>query len=415
MTCPLRAAIVPPKFWTRLAPRKTLRTTVAPQTDWFAADSLRRFYEGVYTVSEESNRMGLRLQGAALEAPHQGQMTSEGVSLGAIQIPASGQPIILFVEQQTTGGYPKIANIISADLSSVGQLRPRDQIRFEHVGPEEARRLIRAQERLLRSGVLVFVMHIDLNCDMGEIPAQIADGTQETLMRSITSVNIACGGHAGNEQTMKTTIEQALRWNLTIGAHPGYPDRANFGRLELDLPLSEIESTVFSPSSRTLGHRRGFATSIVHVKPHGALYNQAVNRPDQARAIARGVARFSKDVVLVGLAGSPMVEEFRAAGFKVAAEAFADRRYEPDGTLRSRKFDDALIRDPRKAAEQALRIARKQGVIASDGSIVKVDAQTICIHGDTPGAPKIAETVASMLQSGGISLRPLSPAQGDRI
>ncbi len=137
-----------------LAPRKTLRTTIAPQTDWFSADTLRRFYEGVYTVSEESNRMGLRLQGPTIEVPqtqgpHQGQMTSEGVSLGAIQIPAGGQPIILFVEQQTTGGYPKIANIISADLSIVGQLRPRDQIRFELVTPETARALILEQEALI--------------------------------------------------------------------------------------------------------------------------------------------------------------------------------------------------------------------------------------------------------------------------
>jgi antagonist of KipI len=139
-----------------LAPRKTLRTTIALQTDWFSPDSLRRFYEGVYTVSEESNRMGLRLQGPVMnvpqtDGPHQGQMTSEGVSLGAIQIPAGGQPIILFVEQQTTGGYPKIANIISADLSSVGQLRPRDQIRFELVTPETARALILEQEALLRA------------------------------------------------------------------------------------------------------------------------------------------------------------------------------------------------------------------------------------------------------------------------
>jgi UPF0271 protein len=251
-------------------------------------------------------------------------------------------------------------------------------------------------------------MHIDLNCDMGEIPAHIADGTQESLMRSITSVNIACGGHAGDDDTMKATLEQALRWNLTIGAHPGYPDRANFGRLEMDLPLPEIESTVFEQIHALSTIAATFATSIAHVKPHGALYNQAVNRPDLARAIANGVARFSKDVVLVGLAESPMLDAFRSAGFRVAAEAFADRRYEPDGTLRSRKLDDALIRDPQKAADQALRIARKQGVVASDGSTVKIDAHTICIHGDTPGAPKIAEAVASVLQSGGISLRPLS-------
>jgi antagonist of KipI len=153
-----RAATI--EILNKLAPRKTLRTTIAPQTDWFSADSLRRFYEGVYTVTEESNRMGLRLQGPAIEtpqpgvlpgchAPHQGQMTSEGVSLGAIQIPAGGQPIILFVEQQTTGGYPKLANIISADLSSVGQLRPRDQIRFERVTPDVARALILEQEALI--------------------------------------------------------------------------------------------------------------------------------------------------------------------------------------------------------------------------------------------------------------------------
>jgi biotin-dependent carboxylase-like uncharacterized protein len=133
----------------KLAPRKTLRTTVAPQTDWYSAESLRRFYEGSYTVTEESNRMGLRLQGAALETPHSGQMTSEGVSLGAIQTPASGQPIILFVEQQTTGGYPKIANIISADLASVGQLRPRDEIHFELVTAETARALARLQEEAI--------------------------------------------------------------------------------------------------------------------------------------------------------------------------------------------------------------------------------------------------------------------------
>jgi len=239
-------------------------------------------------------------------------------------------------------------------------------------------------------------MHIDLNCDMGEVPEHIKDGTQESLMRSITSVNIACGGHAGDEKTMKATIEQALRWSLTIGAHPGYPDRENFGRLEMDLPHEQIAASIHEQVQALAAIAAEFATAIVHVKPHGALYNQAVKNRELARAIADGVARFSKDVVLVGLAGSNMLDEFRAAGFRVAAEAFADRTYEADGTLRSRKFDDALIRDPEKAGAQALRIAREGR------------AQTICIHGDTPGAPKIAERVAAMLQEGGVSLRPLT-------
>lgn len=138
----------------RLQPRKILRATAAPQTAWFSPESARLFYHSTWQVTEESNRMGLRLDGPELETPQRGQMISEGVSLGAIQIPAAGRPIILFVEQQTTGGYPKIANIISADLPSVGQLRPRDQIRFEQVTPETARALILEQEAILRSGVL---------------------------------------------------------------------------------------------------------------------------------------------------------------------------------------------------------------------------------------------------------------------
>src|SRR5215469_4885601 len=234
------------------------------------------------------------------------------------------------------------------------------------------------------------MMHIDLNCDMGEIPEHIAGGTQESLMRSITSVNIACGGHAGDENTMKATIEQALRSNLTIGAHPGYPDRANFGRVSMNLPLDQIEQTVFEQIRALAEVAAALATAIVHVKPHGMLYNDAVNRPDLARAITKGVARFNPNLVLVGLAGSPMLDVFRQAGFRVAAEAFADRRYEPDGTLRSRKFDDALIRDPVEAAKQAVSIAQRGIVIAHDGTEVKLTAQTICIHGDTPGSVQIA-------------------------
>jgi 5-oxoprolinase (ATP-hydrolysing) subunit A len=247
-------------------------------------------------------------------------------------------------------------------------------------------------------------LKIDLNCDMGEVPEAIADGTQEALMRSITSVNIACGGHAGDERTMKTTIEQALRWKLAIGAHPGYPDRANFGRLELKMQLSEIADSVYEQVHALAEVAARSGARLVHVKPHGALYNQAVRNRELAAAIAQGVARWSRDVVLVGLAGSPMLDVFREAGFAVAAEAFADRRYEPDGTLRSRKFEDALIRNAEEAAWQALGIAERGVVIASDGSEVSVDAQTLCIHGDTPGAPQIVETVARSLREAGVIL-----------
>jgi 5-oxoprolinase (ATP-hydrolysing) subunit A len=251
---------------------------------------------------------------------------------------------------------------------------------------------------------------IDLNCDMGELREAFADGTQEALMRSITSVNIACGGHAGDERTMKTTIDQALRWKVAIGAHPGYADRANFGRLELKLPPSEIAASVFEQVCALDEVAQRCGARVVHVKPHGALYNQAVHNRDLAAAIAEGVGRWRRDVVLVGLAGSPMLDVFRRAGFVVSAEAFADRRYEPEGTLRSRKFEDALIRDPAEAGQQALRIVKQRKVIASDGSEVSIDAQTLCIHGDTPGAAEIAATVARSLRDAGIEICGFSQA-----
>jgi 5-oxoprolinase (ATP-hydrolysing) subunit A len=254
------------------------------------------------------------------------------------------------------------------------------------------------------------VKSIDLNCDMGEMPEAVADGTQEALMASLTSVNIACGGHAGDEFTMRTTVEQALQRNLAIGAHPGYPDRANFGRLELSLSPDAIGAAVFEQVSRLAEIASQCGARISHVKAHGALYNQAARDAAVAEAVATGVAQWRRDVVIVSLAGSPTLDIFRRAGFGVAAEAFADRRYEPDGSLRSRKFADALILDPKEAAAQALRIAENGSVVAADGTKICADAQTICIHGDTPGAVKIAAAVAQRLKDAGIALQPLAAA-----
>ncbi len=221
---------------------------------------------------------------------------------------------------------------------------------------------------------------IDVNCDMGEgVP------NQEELMPYLTSANIACGGHAGDEETIYLTIRQAMKWGLGIGAHPGYEDRENFGRAELDLPSEEIARLVYEQCSLFGSIAEECGAKVTHVKAHGALYNQAVRDGRIADAIAAGVGRWRRDVALMGLAGSAMLDVFREAGFRVLAEAFAERRYEADGTLRSRKFADALISDPKEAAAQALRIA-KEG-----------RADTICIHGDSPGALEIAKEVALVL------------------
>jgi 5-oxoprolinase (ATP-hydrolysing) subunit A len=248
---------------------------------------------------------------------------------------------------------------------------------------------------------------IDLNCDMGEVPAAISDGTQESLMPSLTSVNIACGGHAGDSETMKATVAQALRWRLAVGAHPGYPDRANFGRVELNLSPENVAQFVFEQVRALAAVVASYGSRVRHVKPHGALYTQAVKDRVLAQAIADGVARWRRDVLLVGLAGSPMLEVFRETGFPVGGEAFADRRYEVDGTLCSRRFEDALIHNPREAARQALQIANQETVVARDGTEIAVSADTICIHGDTPGAPQIAAAVAEALRRAGVELRPL--------
>jgi 5-oxoprolinase (ATP-hydrolysing) subunit A len=248
-------------------------------------------------------------------------------------------------------------------------------------------------------------LRIDLNCDMGEYPEAVVDGTQEALMRSVTSVNIACGGHAGDEGMMRATIEQALRHGVAIGAHPGYADRENFGRVELQLSAGEVAESVFAQVVTLAKIAESCGAHVAHVKPHGALYNQAARDRVLSGAIAAGVARWSKDVVMVGLAGSVMLEAFREAGFTVAAEAFADRRYEADGSLRSRKFADALISDPAEAAEQALRILERKEVLAHDGQVVSMSAQTLCIHSDTPGAVETAMRVSDALRTSGFLTR----------
>jgi UPF0271 protein len=209
-------------------------------------------------------------------------------------------------------------------------------------------------------------MIIDLNCDMGEL----ADSAHEAaLMQYITSANIACGGHAGDEATMERTTRLAMEHGVAIGAHPGYPDRANFGRLEIPMAAEDIARTVWEQIERLDAVVRRLGGEIVHVKPHGALYNVAVRNAEVAQAIATGAARWNPKTVLFGLAGSPMLEVWRAMGMTAAGEAFADRRY-----------------DPAAAAAQALRLARQPNV------------RTVCVHGDTPGAVEILKACREALE-----------------
>ncbi len=228
-------------------------------------------------------------------------------------------------------------------------------------------------------------MMIDLNCDMGELP----DGAlEEALLSHITSANVACGGHAGDAASMRRTVDAARRYGVAVGAHPGYPDCANFGRLEMPLSLQAIAETVH----QQIAALADIAGELTHVKPHGALYNVAAKNAEVARAIGEGVAHFGKEVTLFGLAGSLMLDVWHEMGFRVAAEGFADRCYEPDGSLRSRKLAGALITDPDSAAAQALRLAHEGCV------------QTICVHSDTPGSVRIMAAVAQALRGAGCKM-----------
>ncbi len=246
---------------------------------------------------------------------------------------------------------------------------------------------------------------IDLNADVGELP-ELSD-VEGALLLVVTSVNVACGGHAGDAASMERLVRQALARGVAVGAHPSYPDRAGFGRRTMRISLEEVSAAVAGQVAGLLDVTRRCGARLSHVKPHGALYNAAAKDEALARAIAEGVARVAPGAVLVGLAGSVMLRAFAERGFPFAGEAFADRGYEPDASLTPRGRPGALKATPQEAAEQALSIATRGEVVASNGARVAVDARTLCLHSDTPGAGDLARAVAVRLREAGVELRPL--------
>ena len=249
---------------------------------------------------------------------------------------------------------------------------------------------------------------IDINADLGESQESVTNGTDYELMRYITSANVACGGHAGDENTMRRTLEAAREVNVAVGAHPGYPDRANFGRVESRLSPGEIEATVGDQIAALLKIADSTGVSVVHVKPHGALYHAANKSREIAEAIARAAKAINPQLIMVGQAGSSALQVWGSMGLRIAAEAFADRAYESDGTLRNRTLPGALLHDPARAAHQAVNIAIGHVVVTTDGGELSVSAGTICIHSDTPGSAAIAREVRRKLEGAGVLLRALS-------
>lgn len=240
---------------------------------------------------------------------------------------------------------------------------------------------------------------IDLNCDLGEGCPNDAE-----LMKIISSANIACGYHAGDEDTMRKTVELALENNVAIGAHPGYKDKENFGRTAMNLAASEVRGLVVDQIESLKRICDEFGAKITHVKPHGALYNQAAKDRELAAAIADAVAEFDPLLVLFGLSGSVMIEEAGRVGLRTASEVFADRTYQNDGTLTPRTHENALIDEEGQAVDQVLDMVKYGRVRTRDALMIRVAAETICIHGDGEHAVSFAERVSQVLRSSGIEI-----------
>ncbi len=254
---------------------------------------------------------------------------------------------------------------------------------------------------------------IDLNSDVGESFGRWRSGDEE-ILPFVTSVNVACGMHAGDPVHMDEIVGKACDLNLAIGAHPGFPDLQGFGRREMTLSPREIETYVLYQVSALSGFALSHGSHLTHVKPHGALYNMAVIDDKIARAIALGVARAGEHLVLVGLPGSCLLQAADVLGLPAAAEAFADRAYNSDGTLVKRGLPGSIIEDPDEAAKRALDIALRGTIKSIDGKEIPIPARTICVHGDTPGAVEMGRTIRRRLESAGVILRSLKELAGLR-
>jgi 5-oxoprolinase (ATP-hydrolysing) subunit A len=241
-------------------------------------------------------------------------------------------------------------------------------------------------------------MHIDLNCDLGESFGAYSKGNDENILKKITSANIACGFHAGDPQIMLRTVQLAIKNDVKIGAHPGYPDIQGFGRRHIDIPPEEIYSLVLYQ----IGALHAMVTSqggqLSHVKAHGALYNRAAKEKEAAKAIARAVYDFDPGLTLFGLANSEMITAGREIGLATANEVFADRTYQSDGTLTPRTQDGAVIHNDRQALEQVLKMVLDHKVVTVDGSEIEMVPDTICLHGDNEKALIFAERIVEALK-----------------
>ena len=252
------------------------------------------------------------------------------------------------------------------------------------------------------------VKSIDMNADIGEYTGTSGAALDDSILDLVSSASIACGSHAGDLEVMQRTVDAAAKRGVTIGAHPSYPDRENFGRREMEISAEELTEQVVSQIESLIGCCAKARAELRYVKPHGALYNVAARDADVARVVAAAVRKVDPSLVLLGLAGSTMIYEAERAGLAVASEAFADRAYLANGTLLSRERAGAVLHDDRLVAKRALTIARDHYVWTVDGVRFEVKADSLCIHGDNPAALALVKATRRALEADGFSIRPFA-------
>lgn len=247
--------------------------------------------------------------------------------------------------------------------------------------------------------------HIDLNCDLGESFGPYVLGNDEEVLKEITSANIACGYHAGDYRVMAQTVKQAAAAGVSAGAHPGFQDLQGFGRREIQTSPEEVYQLTVYQISALQGFCRIESTAMQHVKPHGALYNMAGRDPGLAEAIAAAVYDVDKSLILFGLSGSELVKAGERQGLRVAKEAFADRTYQPDGSLTPRGRDNAVIHDADTAVRHVKQMILDGNCTAVDGTIIPLEVDTLCVHGDNPQTLAFTRSLRHMLLEEGIQIR----------
>lgn len=251
-------------------------------------------------------------------------------------------------------------------------------------------------------------MQIDLNSDLGEGYGAWKMGDDAAMLGIVSSANVACGFHAGDPMTMLATVREAVRRGVAIGAHVSYPDRVGFGRRPMDVTQDELMADVIYQIGALQGICAAAGTRVTYVKPHGALYNTIAHDARQASAVIEGIKAADPGLTLMGLAGAAVLRQAAEAGLAVVAEAFADRAYRPDGQLVSRREKGAVLHDPEEIAARMLRLAQEGLVTATDGSVLRLQADSICVHGDSPGAVAMATRIRAVLLAGGVTIRPFA-------